>query len=157
MKKTTRTGTALPAAGIRALGIGGAVLSLAFALAGCAAEQKPGVILSTSKAGYSAVVSTEAGHGDSATAQLAGPLVLGPGGCFEVLDGTGTSNWLVLPAGSTVVDGDMPSLRIGNTIYNVGDSVDLGGGFAPLNEAGLEVAGACALEREPFMVHSTAP
>ncbi len=77
--------------------------------------------------------------------------------CFEVLDATGTSNWLVLPAGSTVVDGDVPSLRIGNTTYNVGDNVDLGGGFAPLNEAALKVAGACALEREPFTVHSTAP
>ncbi|MFJ6418131.1 hypothetical protein [Paeniglutamicibacter sp. NPDC091659] len=157
MTQTTRAGTVFSAARLRSLALAGAVLPLALILSGCSAPEQAGVILSTSKAGYSAVVSTEAATGNSATAELTGSLVLGPGGCFEVLDATGTSNWLVLPAGSTVLDGDVPSLRIGNTTYDVGDSVDLGGGFAPLNEAALKVAGACSLEREPFTVHSTAP
>ncbi|MFF5791808.1 hypothetical protein ACFY5D_07165 [Paeniglutamicibacter sp. NPDC012692] len=137
------------------------MLSLAFVvssmLSGCSAEEQAGVVVSTSEAGYSGVVSTEAGRGNSAAVRLTGSLVLGPGGCFEVLDETGTSNRLVVPAGSTVVDGDVPSLCIGNTTYNAGDNVDLGGSFVPLNTAALKVSGACALEHEPFTVHSTAP
>lgn len=138
----------------RALGAA-AVLSLALSAAGCAAPEPANVILSTSTSGYSVVVGTGTGDGSSAAAQLKGSLVLGPGGCLEVLDDTGTSTWLVLPAGSTVVEGEVPSLSIGGKVYNVGDQVDFGGGFFPLNEASVKVAGACALKSEPFTVHST--
>lgn len=127
---------------------------IALSLSGCGAAEKANVILSTSQAGYSAVVSTEASNSNSMAAGLSGPLVLGSGGCFEVIDSTGKETWAVFPAGSTVVDGQVPALKVGEKTYNVGDKVNFAGGFGQLNEASLKVAGTCALESEPFMVHS---
>lgn len=161
MEKMTLTGTAVqyrttfPASRRYAVWGAAAVISVALALTGCGSEGEAKVVLSTTQSGYSAVVSTDPGTENAMAAQLTGSLVLGPGGCFEVLDETGKSNWLVYPAGSTVVDGDVPSLKVGNTTYKVGDTVDFGGGFGARNKAELKVAGTCALESEPFIVQST--
>lgn len=133
-----------------------AVTLLGISLTGCAAEEKANVILSTSQGGYSAVVSTEASNGNSMDAHLEGPLVLSSGGCFEVMDSTGTETWAVFPAGSTVVDGQVPALKVGDKTYNVGDKVNFAGGFGKLNKESLKVAGTCALETEPFFIHTTA-
>lgn len=162
MEKMTRTGaaarakTAFPASRTNSVWGAAAIISVAFALTGCGSDGEAKVVLSTTQSGYSAVVSTDRGTDNALAAQLTGSLVLGPGGCFEVLDETGRSNWLVYPAGSTVVDGDVPSLKVGNTTYKVGDTVDFGGGFVTRNKAELKVAGTCALESEPFIVHSSA-
>ncbi|PQZ96280.1 hypothetical protein CQ018_03150 [Arthrobacter sp. MYb227] len=132
-----------------------AVPLVGLSLSGCGAQEKANVILSTSQAGYSAVVSTEANTGTAMAAQLSGPLVLGSGGCFEVMDSTGKETWAVFPVGSTVIDGQIPALKVGEKTYNVGDTVNFGGGFGQLNEESLKVAGTCALESEPFFIHST--
>lgn len=142
-KLAMRSGTAL------------AATLLGLSLAGCGGAEKANVILSTSQGGYSAVVGTEAHTDSSMAGQLKGPLVLGSGGCFEVIDSTGEETWAVFPAGSTVVEGQIPAIKIGDKTYNVGDTVDFGGGFGKLNKESLKVAGTCALEREPFFIHTT--
>lgn len=133
-----------------------AVTLIGLSLSGCGAAEKANVILSTSQGGYSAVVSTEPNTGNSMGTQLNGSLVLGSGGCFEVMDSTGKETWAVFPAGSTVVDGQVPALKVGDKTYNVGDTVNFAGGFGQLNEESLKVSGTCALESEPFIIHATA-
>ena len=129
---------------------------IGLSLAGCATAEPANVILSTSQAGYSAVISTESSTGNAMGAQLDGSLVLSSGGCFEVMDSSGKETWAVFPAGSTVVDGQVPALKVGDKTYNVGDNVSFAGGFGTLNKESLKVAGTCALESEPFIIHTTA-
>ena len=48
------------------------------------------------------------------------------------------------------------ALKVGDKTYNVGDKVNFAGGFGKLNKESLKVAGTCALETEPFFIHTTA-